>query len=124
MPAHQQLSRAIGAGPRRFAFADHGMAREVQSFFGTKRVTSLNILALHRGFAEVVQQRRREQRTAIVTREMKRVRDVVGNRGDTLRMRILVTLEAIDSLRELRESVACFFLNQFESIDCGQRCLS
>jgi len=52
------------------------------------------------------------------------LRDLVGNRGDALRVRVLVPLETIDRLRKLHKRLACGSLNQFSTVDCYHRCLS
>jgi hypothetical protein len=38
---------------------------------------------------------------------MKLLRDLIGNHGNALRMRILITLELVGRLRELNESLCC-----------------
>jgi hypothetical protein len=50
-----------------------------------------------------VQQSRSVQRSAIVSREMKLVCELVGDDGDALRVRIIVAFKLIYSLRELYE---------------------
>ena len=52
-----------------------------------------------------MQQSRGIQRSAIVPRQMKLLRDLVRNCRNALRMRILLALEFIGRLRELNESV-------------------
>src|SRR5687768_6750565 len=116
MPAHEQLRGPIGAGSRRLAFTDHWMAPQVDALVSRQLTVGLNVITLHRGLAEIVQQRRRVQRAAIVSREVKRMRDLVGDCRDALRMWVLVTLETIHGPGELGKSLAGFFVDQFNSL--------
>ena len=59
------------------------MPRKIHAFVSCQRTIGLNIITFHRGLAEIVQERGSVQRAAIVTREMKRQRELVGNRRDT-----------------------------------------
>ena len=66
-----------------------------------------------RDLAEVVQQRRRVQRSAIVPRKMKLLRDFIRDNRDALRMWVLVALELIGRLRELYESLSRRAIDEF-----------
>jgi hypothetical protein len=82
------------------------MPRKIESLFRRQRSGALDVIALHRHLAKVVQERRCVQRSAIVPREMKLLRDLIRDNRDALRVRVLVALELIGRLRELYESLS------------------
>src|SRR6185503_8943916 len=106
MPAHQQLRRTICSDPRCLALTEHWMPRKIESLFRRQWPGGLDVIALHRNFTKVVQERRGIQRSAIVPRKMKLLRDLIRDNRDALRMRVLVALELIGRLRELYKSLS------------------
>src|ERR1043166_8583625 len=122
MPANQHLCCAIRADSRRFAFANHRVARKIESLFSGQRAGRLNVITLHRNFAEIVQQGGGVQRPAIVSCKMKLERDFVSDDRDALRVRVFVTFELVDSLRELYERVRGGFIDQLSCVHGDHGC--
>src|SRR5215213_381298 len=122
MPADQQLGCTICSDSRCFTFTDHRMAREIGPLLMRENVGSLDVITFHRHLADVVQQRCGVQRSAIVTSKVKRLCDLISDNGDTLRVRVLVALKLIDSLRELYERFGRRAIDQVCTLNCHHSC--
>jgi hypothetical protein len=87
------------------------MSREIESLVCRECAGRLNVIAFHGHFAEIVQQGCGVQRSAIVSREVKLMRDLVGNDGDALGVRVIVAFKLIYGLRELYERFRSGFVD-------------
>src|SRR5215213_3706489 len=117
MPAHEQLRRAIGSHSRCLTFTEHWMTRKIESLFRRQRAGGLDVITLHHHLTEVVQERRCVQGPAIMTREMKLLRDLIRDHSDALRVRVLVALELIGRPGELSKSLSRRAIDQLY-LDC------
>ena len=105
MPADKQLGSAIRSDSGSFSLTDHRMSPKIDSILFVERTCSLDVITFHRDLAEVMQQRCGAKRSPIMPREVKELCYLVGDRRDTNRMRILISLEAICGSGELEKGL-------------------
>jgi hypothetical protein len=106
MPADEKLCAAIGARARRFLLSDNGVASEVKSLILSQSALPLDVLALHRNFAEIVSQRSQPERRAVLLRQVEQLGERIRDPGYPSRMWMSIAFELIRGRRETKKGLA------------------
>src|SRR5262249_42575851 len=106
MPANQQLSLARKLEFASCLFTQNWMSPQIQGLFPTERAPSQHIITFHRSFAQVVRQRGEFERGQIDPVQSHSGSDLFDHSRDRNRVRLAVSLDAVNFYGDLEQTVA------------------